>query len=86
MLISARPVFYRETLSKYYSPFGQGVAIIALEVPWMAGLVAATMPIVYFMLGLSADPNVFFFHYLCTIVLGAAYLCIGTFFAHAMPT
>ena len=35
------------------------------------------MPVVYFMMKLSADPNVFFFHYLCTIVLGSVYISIG---------
>lgn len=132
-LIGARPVFYRETLSKYYSPVGAGIATIALEIPWVCGLILATMPIVvravqltcffltwlsagsttfhgmsrctfalfqsrycspfalffylqYFMMGLSSRPEVFFFHYLCTIVLATVYISIGMFFSYAMPT
>ena len=52
----------------------------------MSGLVISTLPLVYFMMKLSADPHVFFWHYLCTIVLASVYISIGIFFSYASPT
>ena len=42
-LIGARPVFYRETSSKYYHPVAYAISIITLEIPWMCGLIISTV-------------------------------------------
>ena len=47
--IAQRPIFYRETSSFYFDPIAFSVANFLVELPWLAGIILATLPIVYFM-------------------------------------
>ena len=84
--IAARAVFYREVAARAYAPVAYGLATITVELPWLAGLVLVSMPMFYFMYGLSPSPQVFFFTYLVTFVLGFVYFSLGVFIATSLPT
>jgi ATP-binding cassette subfamily G (WHITE) protein 2 (SNQ2) len=84
--IQFRPTFYREALSYMYAPLVKVASEMTVELPWMAGIVLATLPISYFLLGLSSDAGTFFFHYLATLVLCFTYWCLGAALAALLPT
>lgn len=84
--LQQRPSFYRETSSRMYHPIAQTVSTLVVELPWMIFLLFCAVPISYFMLELSPAADVFFFHYLVTLVLAYTYFCLGVALANLMPT
>ena len=84
--LGQRSVFYREVSSFYFDPLSLSIANFVVELPWLFGIILSTMSIVYFMIGLSSDPNTFFFHLFVSYVLAVVYVSIGMFLAAAMPT
>ncbi len=69
-----------------YHPAAYTISNFVVEVPWLAGIVLATTPIIYFMIGLSPAPSVFFFHYFATFILTLVYISIGQALAAGCPT
>lgn len=84
--IQQRPIFYREVASYMYDPTAYSLANITVELPWLAGIILTSLPIVFFMMGLEASGGVFFFHYLVVLTLATVYVSIGMTLAAAMPT
>jgi ABC-type multidrug transport system permease subunit len=84
--IQARPVFYRETSSNMYHPAAYTLSNFTVEIPWLFAMIIGTLPIVYFMMGLNPDANVFFFHFLAASVLASVYTSIASTVAATAPT
>ena len=68
--MQARAVFYRETSAALYSPWPYVAAVLTAEVPWLAVACIMGPTLAYFMLGLSADPAVYFVHLLAVYLMG----------------
>ena len=85
-LLQGRAVFYRETSSYYYDPSAQSIAAAAVELPWLALILLATQPVVYFMLYLDSDPGLVFTHFLIVYTLTVTYFFLGNTVASIAPT
>ena len=85
-VLTQRPVFYRETASYYYDATVQSIAYVLVELPWLALLILATMPVVYFMLALDPDVSIVFTHFLSVYILATVYFFLGHTVASASPT
>jgi hypothetical protein len=86
LMLQNRNVFYRETTSWMYDSLAYSLSNVLVEVPTLGLITLATMPVIYFMMALSPDPAVFFFHYLTTWVLASVYASIGMLVGAAAPT
>jgi hypothetical protein len=84
--LQQRPVLYRELSSYMYDPTVHNFATMTVEFPTLALIILGTLPIVYFMLGLSTSPATFFFHTFAVYILGCVYVSIGQALAASMPT
>jgi ABC-type multidrug transport system permease subunit len=71
VLLRERPVALRERASGMYGPVAHAAALVAVEAPLLAGLVAVTVPVYYFMLAFPPSAATFFMFALTQwIVLG----------------
>eukprot|EP00455_Lapot_gusevi_P018856 TRINITY_DN2035_c0_g2_i7.p1 TRINITY_DN2035_c0_g2~~TRINITY_DN2035_c0_g2_i7.p1 ORF type:complete len:412 (-),score=99.96 TRINITY_DN2035_c0_g2_i7:205-1440(-) len=86
MLINQRAVFYREQSSYMYDAYTYALSNIVIELPWLGFILLFTLPCIYFMLGLTADAGIFFFHYLCTYALALVFFSIGQLVSTLMPS
>ena len=75
VLLRERAVSYRERASFMYPPEVHAASFALVELPWMALLVLIVIPPVYFMVGLRAGPQYFFFYAL--VVLTFAYTLVS---------
>lgn len=97
VLISARPIFYRETAAYMYDPIVRAAALLTVELPWLAAILLWVVPIGYFMQGLVGSAWVapvpgttaaatFFFQYFVVFTLGFVFVSLGQLVAAVMPT
>ena len=85
VLMRIRAAFYREQSSYMYDSLAYSIANFLVEAPWLALICLAVVPVLYFMMGLSADPAVFFFHYAVTFTVSLVFVQIGFLCAGTLP-
>lgn len=86
MMIRNRAVYFREQAAYMYDSFAYSLSIIIVEIPWTAVLIMASLPILYFMIGLSSNYFDYFFHYLVVMLLGLVFMSFGFLFSSSLPT
>jgi energy-coupling factor transporter ATP-binding protein EcfA2/ABC-type multidrug transport system permease subunit len=84
--IQHRPVLYRELASRMYHPSAHSLASFLVELPWLAFMISISMPICYFMAGLSPAADTVLFHLVAVFFLVLVYASLGEAIATAMPS
>eukprot|EP00455_Lapot_gusevi_P018849 TRINITY_DN2035_c0_g1_i2.p1 TRINITY_DN2035_c0_g1~~TRINITY_DN2035_c0_g1_i2.p1 ORF type:complete len:192 (-),score=59.94 TRINITY_DN2035_c0_g1_i2:347-922(-) len=69
-----------------YDAYTYALSNIFIEIPWLAFILICNTPVIYFMMGLTSNPSIFFFHYLCTYVLALVFFSIGQVVSVLMPS
>jgi ABC-type multidrug transport system permease subunit len=85
-ILKTRNNFYREQASLLYDPGAYSLASILVEIPWLALCILIGTSIAYFMVGLSSNAGVFFFHYLVAVLLGLTLVSLGHMVGAALPS
>lgn len=85
-LIKNRSVYYREQASYMYDSLAYSLSLVLIEIPWFAFIIMTTLPIYYFLMGLSSDYVVYFFDYLVVLMLGYVFGALGFLFSSSLPT
>jgi ABC-type multidrug transport system ATPase subunit/ABC-type multidrug transport system permease subunit len=85
-IMKSRAPFYRESASLFYDTIAYSLALVTAEIPWMALTVIVSNSMSYFMLGLSPNASVFFFHILVGLTLAGFMVSLGMFTAFLMPS
>jgi ABC-type multidrug transport system ATPase subunit/ABC-type multidrug transport system permease subunit len=85
-LVKNRATFYREQASYMYDSDAYALSNILVELPWLAFIIMAVLPVIYFMLGLRADATTFFSHYIICYAQSLVFVSLGHVLAAAMPS
>ncbi|KAA0170510.1 hypothetical protein FNF27_06572 [Cafeteria roenbergensis] len=81
-----RAAFYREKSVGMYTPAIYYLAITVTELIFLSVLLLIFTPILYFLVGLRADAEVFFESYLVVLLVATWFICNAQLFAALMPS